>query len=329
MLIKLCQALGCQAPHKFSLVKQLRELAKSSDSELASVAGSVADQLQSGRPFIDSLGLAHATQRNELAACIRVGEATDQLSVTLRQWATMQTANTESERALRAALIYPVGLVMTTWISITWASWRLIPEIAKTYSLFFQDFPTWILWLLFLRQQIWWLGILIVGSMVLPTALWFRKQLPLRSGTTLGGFRRLRLEALCIRLTQLQIVAHRPVKEILENCISNTVPEQCADDENLTGLILDQYISHLPTEARMLLHFVESGLLSPSDTAEELGQLASLIECHANDASDRNVRFLPMLVSIIVGVVVLIAYIGLIYLPWVMLLTRIGEEAGS
>ena len=60
------------------------------------------------------------------------------------------------------------------------------------------------------------------------------------------------------------------------------------------------------------------------ETSQHLSSLAHLQRHQADQISLRQARWLPMLVALVVGLLTIMTYVFLIYLPWLLLLKQIA-----
>jgi type II secretory pathway component PulF len=288
----------------------------------------VDQELQAGKSLQQALAAGDTRESRSLAACIDAGEATGQLDRTLEAWTAMHLANSVAARTLRAALAYPLLLIAITLLSLGYMIWSLIPEYKITYSMFGQSLPNWLDLLVRVREHYAWLIALLACLSLLPLVVWTVQRRRFDNfGLPREQARRLRLQATASELAGLMIDASRPLSEIVATIVKSTGANLDQVTTAFAKLQAREGIPPLARETTLLLATLHAGVMDRGEAAQHLHALAQLQNHQAAQTTARQARWLPMLVALAVGLVTILSYVFLIYLPWLLLLKQISLPA--
>ncbi len=322
--LALCQQIARLVHAKLPLVGELSRTAAECEPELAQAAQQVEDKLASGASLADALVGDQSRDSQILAACIQAGERSSTLDRTLQSWSEMYVANARSNRAMRTAMLYPCLLMLVTWLSLGFVIWKLIPEYRQTYVLFSQEMPGWLEAIVWVRERMGWLMILLLVLMFLPIFLWFWRRRGMDAqGIPRDPVQRLRLQSLAADLAGYLVAGGVPLTELVPLCTRAMHADQASVQTAFERLRNQQPVEPLPREVSMLLASLHAGLMKQENVAQQLHAVADHLRQSAELMATRNVRWAPMLVALIVGTLTILTYVLLIYLPWIALMTKI------
>lgn len=284
--------------------------------------------LSAGRSLMQSLASDSSRDSQILAACIEAGERSGALERTLEIWCDTHIADQRDNRATRTAMVYPALLIVVTTLSLAFAIRTLIPEYRKTYGMFVSELPQWLDAVSWFQER---LGLSIFLLAAIPSTaclawLWRRRTLD-RQGMPRMPARRSRLAALATTVSADMVAAGMPVEELLP--IATRAMGARADDVGQASqrLLQQQPIDPLPSETSLLLASLNAGLIQQEEAVEHLRAVAAHLREEAESSARRDIHWIPIYVSLVVGALVILTYIFLIYLPWVLLLIRIVDIA--
>ena len=326
--IALCEQVARLVRARLPLAGELKRLAEHSGARLSDAAKRVDEQISSGKTLAESIAGHAGRDSMILTACIEAGEQSDSLGATLENWTAMHVANANAAKALRAAMIYPMLLIGVTVASVGFVVWKLIPEYRATYLLFDQELPQWLNAIVSIREQ---LGILLfffVALALLPLIVWFwRRRQFTPDALPREPAQRLRIQALATELAGKLLVANIPLTELLPLSL-----RACGANENDVRQVFErlrhqQPLIPLPKEASMTLTTLHAGLITSDHAADLLRDVAAHLQRQADATAQRHARWLPMLVAITVGILTILTYVFLVYLPWIALLRKIVQPA--
>lgn len=324
--LALCQQVARLVHSRLPLEGELSRLARSESPSGTSAAQRVDQQLSAGQSLKDVLAAGDSRHSRCLAACIEVGERSQRLDRTLDAWTDMHLANSRYGQALRTAMVYPSLLIGVTLCSLGYVVWTLIPEYRVTYAQFNARLPTWLEWLVAIRQQMGWLMLCLLLSAVLPLVWWYwRRQRFDRSGLPIDSARRARALALSTELLQFGVEGSVPLATLLPLCVQASGASASDAQAAFVSIGKQVRVPALAREASMLASSLHAGLLTPEETSQHLREVASYLKQLADDQAARTARWLPMLVALIVGALTVVTYVCLIYWPWLQLLQQIAQ----
>ncbi|MEZ6133342.1 MAG: type II secretion system F family protein [Pirellulaceae bacterium] len=323
--IRLCQQVAKLVKAKLPLVGELARAAEIERTAGADVSA-VEEQLAAGKSL--SAVLAGDRSRNSqiLAACIEAGERSDSLDQTLEAWAGMYIANSKSAKAMWAAMVYPVLLMLVTLMSLGYVIWQLIPEYRTTYELYSHRLPWWLEWIVRLREQWGVVMIVMLATMLLPLIIWFWRRCTLDAARMpREPVQRLRLQALASNVAGWMIGGGVPLNQVVQ--LSTRVMDARDSDtrDAFARLISQRLVEPLPRELSMLLASLHSGVIDRAAAVTHMHAVAGHLQRTAERMAVRQTRWLPMLVALVVGGLTILTYVFLIYLPWIALLKKIVE----
>ncbi len=326
--VQLCQQVAKLVRAKLPLIGELTRSTQQMSPSISQPAASVETQIASGKSL--SAALAGDKSRNSqiLSACIDTGERAEALDRLLELWAEMHIANARSSKAMRTAMTYPMLLILVTLLSLGVVIWKIIPEYRATYVLFSQEMPVWLEAIVQVREYLGLLMLVLFALLLLPLGMWYWRRHTLDAqNIPQEPVRRQRLQALATDVAGYALVAQLPLTDI----VSLATRAMAAHDEDreqaFQRLQRQQPLTPLPREASMILASLHSGLVEPKEAIEHLHGVAEHLRHSADVMATRQARWLPMMVSLVVGGVTILTYIFLVYLPWIALLTKMVETS--
>ena len=84
-------------------------------------------------------------------------------------------------------------------------------------------------------------------------------------------------------------------------------------------------IEPLGRESSMLLALLHTGVMDRTEASQNLATLGQHLQQQADQIAQRQVRWLPMMIALVVGLLTILTYVFLIYLPWLLLLKQIVQ----
>lgn len=321
--LALCKQVARLARARLPIAGELSKQMQASE-KLRQSASELDQQLQSGKSLSQALAADSSRDSRILAACIQAGEVSGRLDRTLEAWTSMHMANSRSSKSLRAAMFYPVMLIVVTVTSLGYVTYYLIPEYKKTYELFDRNIPLWLEWVSRIRDQFWWLMIALAIAAIAPLVIWAvrRRQFD-SSGLPIDPAPRLRLQGLASELASYMIDSSTPLAEIVPLSVAATGVDENRSLTAFEKLQNRTMIEPIGRESTMLLALLHNGVLDRSEVSRNLATLGQLFQQRADEIAQRQVRWLPMLIALVVGLLTILTYVLLIYLPWILLLNQI------
>jgi type II secretory pathway component PulF len=322
--ILLCQQVAKLARAKLPLMGELVRATQGLAPALTGAAQAVEEQIASGKSLADVLANDKSRNSQILSACIEAGERSDALDRTLECWSEMHIANAKSSKAMRTAMVYPILLIIVTMLSLGYVIWKLIPEYRATYVLFSREMPDWLSMIVRIREQLGPLLILLLALMVLPLAVWFwRRRTFSADRMPREPAQRLRLQALATELTAHMLTASVPLTEVVRLSAKAMYAKDQLVEQAFELLKNQRLLAPLPRETSMLLASLHAGLIGKDEAATHLHAVAHHLQQSAEIIAIRNARWIPMLVALVVGLLTILTYVFLVYLPWIALMTKI------
>jgi type II secretory pathway component PulF len=320
--LALCQQVArlarARLPISGELAKHIR-----THSRLHPAAASIDEQLQAGKSLAQAMANDCSRDSRILAACIEAGECSGHLERTLEAWAGMHLANGRSAKALRAAMLYPLLLIAITLGSLGYVIWTLIPEYKSTYALFGHSLPLWLDLLTRVRANVGWLLAVLAFLALAPLVIWaFRKRQFDPLGLPRDRVRRLRLQALASDLASVMIESSVPLVQLVPLSVAATGADAKYSSEAFGKLQKRAMIEPLGKESTLLLTSLFVGIMDRREASQHLAALGTHLRHHGDQVAERQVRWLPMLIALVVGLLTILTYVFLIYLPWVLLLKQ-------
>ena len=322
----LCQQVAKLVRAKLPLAGELARSTQHASRKLADSAQAVEQEIAGGKSLASALAGDASRNSRILSACVEAGERAHTLDRTLESWAAMHLANARSSKAMRSAMIYPSILIVVTLLSLSFLIWHLIPEYRVTYMLFSQQLPSWLAFIVRIREQMGPVIFLLVLLMLLPLVVWFWRRRSFDAhGIPREAARRLRLQALASDLSSDMLLADLPLTEVVDLSTRAMHAKQSDVEQAFDRLKHQQLIVPLPRESSLLLASLHAGLIDRNEAAGHLRAVAKHLRQNADLTATRSARWLPMLIALIVGGITILTYLFLIYLPWIALLTRIVD----
>ncbi len=293
-------------------------------SRLRANAQQVEDQLQSGMSLEQVLAGDDSRDARILSACIRAGESSGRLDRTLEAWTSVHMADSQATRSLRVSMLYPLLLIAVTVCSLGFVIWKLIPEYEATYSMFDRQMPVWLSILAQMHDYLWWILAGLVFFAVLPLAIWaVRRRRFDAMGLPLDRSRRLRLQGLAAELSSLMIANETPLMHTVSLSVAATGVGAAHVQNSFEKIQKRAMIEPLGRESTLLLASLFAGVMNVQEASKHLAMLGRHLQQRADQNSQRQARWLPMLIALVVGSLTILTYVFLIYLPWLLLLKQI------
>lgn len=328
-----------QLAERLALCKQVARLARArlpisgelskqlnSSKKLRRSATAVDAQLQSGKSLAQVLASDDSRDSRILSACIQAGEISGHLDRTLEAWTSMHMANSKSTKSLRAAMLYPLMLIAVTLASLGFVTHSLIPEYRNTYRLFDRDMPLWLDLITRVREHYWWLIIVLAILSIAPLVIWAIRRRHFDSmGLPIDRAPRLRLQGLASELASHMIDSSIPLNQVVPLSVAATgakAENSAAAFEDLRNRTM---IEPLGRESSLLLTLLHNGVMDRNEASQNLANLGQHLQQQADQVSQRQVRWLPMLIALVVGLLTILTYVFLIYLPWLLMLKQIVD----
>lgn len=323
--LAVCQHVARLARAKLPLAGELSKFAQQASAPVRDAAEAVNSDLLAGKSLTEALTRDGSRDSRILAACIGAGECSGQLDKALESWASMHLANSHASRSLRTALAYPLLLIAITLLSLGYIIWTLIPEYERTYAMFNHLMPSWLELLVRVRAHYSW----VLGSLallaLLPLFIWaIRRRRLDHLGLPRERARRLRLQSLASELASQMIDGSVPLTQLVPLMVAATGATGDQAELAFRRLQDRSAIEPLERETTLLLTTLHAGLMDRVETSQHLNSLSQLLRYQADQISMRQARWLPMLVALVVGLLTILTYVFLIYLPWLGLLKQIS-----
>ncbi len=326
--IAICREIAGLARAKLPVQPAFESLSKQSEHPLAKFAGEIQRSLASGLPLAQAIAPGCDLRSQQLAAVIRAGERAGMLGQAIDAWSLMVLANLSSAKRLRTSLLYPILLILVAAISLAFTIWHLVPEYEHSFLAFDMRRPDWFFILLWIRNGLWWESIVFLAVVFLPLVVWFWRRSTLHcDGWPNDPSQRTQLHALSADIAAMLVEAQVPAHEIESFTTALAVPNSSVLSQvvktnvQVPGSRENRNI--LGREISSLLAIVEAKVSTPPEISRQLRELAHFLRYQAQAISLRQAHFVPMLVSMVVGSAVVLTYVGVIYLPWLNLLSRI------
>ena len=319
--LAICQQIARLARARLPISGEIASSLRA--TRLRKTAQQVDEQLLSGKSLAQILASDQKRDSRILAACIRAGESSGQLDRTLEAWTAMHLANSHATSSLRTAMLYPLLLIAATVCSLGFVFWKLIPEYVATYALFDRELPTWLVLLSQLHEYVWWIIGALTVLAIAPLILWaiHRRRFD-AAGMPLDRTRRLRLQGLAAEISSLLIANQTPLMQAVPLSVAATGSSEANVASAFEKIQKRAIIEPLGRESTLLLASLFAGVMDGKEASEHLASLGTHLQQQADQDSQRQVRWLPMLIALVVGLLTILTYLLLIYLPWLLLLKQ-------
>ena len=321
--LALCKLVARLARARLPISGELSKQMQNS-KKLRQSASALDEQLQSGKSLTQALAGDNSRDARILSACIQAGEISGRLDRTLEAWTSMHVANSRSTKSLRAAMLYPLMLIAVTLASLGYTTYYLIPEYKKTYGLFDHSMPLWLDLISRVREHFWWLVIVLAVLAVAPLVIWAIRRRQFDSmGLPIDRAPRLRLQGLASELASHMIDSKAPLMQIVPLSVSATGADAKRSSTAFEKLQNRTMIEPLGRESTLLLGLLHTGVMEPEEASQNLSTLGQHLQQQADQIAQRQVRWLPMMIALVVGLLTILTYVFLVYLPWLLLLKQI------
>lgn len=322
--LAVCQQIAKLVRARLPISGELSKAVEHASNRVASSATTIDRKISQGQSLASAIAGDGSRESMILAACITAGERSHALDRTLQIWSDMHIANTRTSKSMRVALLYPCLLILITLFALGFVIWHLIPEYRTTYVMFDQELPGWLEAIVWARESFGPLLILMLILLVGPLAFWLWRRRGLRpDGLPSELSRRMRLQALSSEIAAIMLSAKIPLNQIAETSSMASGGNQAMAESAFTQLQQQQPISPMAPEASMILTSVHAGLMDSAEAVLNLNHVATHLRQSAEITATRNARWIPMLVALSVGFLIVLTYVSLIYLPWIWLLRQI------
>lgn len=322
--LAVCQQIAKLVRARLPISGELSKAVEHASSRVASSATTIDRKVSQGQSLASAIAGDGSRDSTILAACITAGERSHALDRTLQIWSDMHIANSKAAKTMRVALLYPCLLILITLFALGFVIWHLIPEYRETYVLFDQEMPGWLEAIVWARERFGPLLILLLVLLAGPLAFWLWRRRGFRAdGLPKDASRRLRIQALSSEIAAIMLNAKIPLNQIAETSSLASGGNQEMAQSAFAQLQQQRPISPMAPEASMILSSVHAGLMDSSDAVLNLNHVASHLRQSAEITASRNARWIPMLVALSVGFLIVSTYVSLIYLPWIWLLRQI------
>lgn len=320
----LCQQVARLVRSRLPISGELAKLAEGAAGADGQAARVVDQQVAQGKSLVEAMAADDSRNSRMLAACIEVGQRTGCLEQTLEAWTAMHFARSRYAKRLRAAMVYPVLLIMVTLLSLGYVIWRLIPEYRSTYVQFGEQLPLWLEWIVSAREQLGPLLLVLFVLIILPLGVWYwRRRSYDASGLPREVPQRLTVQGLVGQLLSVGVKHGLPLNELLPFSVLAGGGSRADAQRAFSQLQQRQPIPGLAPHATLLLAALYGGVTEQAEASQLLEEAADHLRQQAEDRAQQNERWLPMLVAISVGLLTILTYVFLIYLPWIALMQRL------
>lgn len=315
--LELSRELARTVRSRLPLEAALTELSLEGRGSMRQAAELVGRRLAAGQSLSAALAAGCSRSTRMLAATIDIGQLTNRLDATLESWSTFHINVSRGRRRLLVAMLYPVLMILVACASLSYTTWQLVPHYDEAFTLLGNQAPGWFQLVLSAKQFIW-LGNALVIMTVLMAAIWWWQR---RSGFDAHGAprdpsERSYLHAHTARLAAVAVGSGRPVGEL-----RTTLLLASGGTDGHQPAVWNHAI--VGRETAIALETLDLRAVSMEQCVQLLQSLANETERRADMQSERLARWLPMFISILVGMFVAAAYVGLIYLPWITLFEQL------
>ncbi len=327
--LTLCMQVARLARARLPIAGELSKQMQSSE-RLRKSASALDEQLQAGKSLCQAIAGDNSRDSRILSACIQAGEVSGRLDRTLEAWTSMHVANSRSTKSLRAAMLYPLMLIAVTVTSLGYVTYYLIPEYRKTYELFDRNMPLWLDLIGRIREHFWWLIVVVAVLAIAPLVIWaIRRRQFDAMGLPVDRAPRLRLQGLASELASHMIDGSTPLMQIVPLSVAATGADENRSTSAFEKLQNRTMIEPLGRESTMLLALLHTGVMDRTEVSQNLATLGRHFNQRADQIAQRQVRWLPMMIALVVGMLTILTYVLLIYLPWLLLLNQIVNPTSS
>jgi hypothetical protein len=134
---------------------------------------------------------------------------------------------------------------------------------------------------------------------------------------------RLRLQGLASELASHMLDSSTPLMQIISLSVAATGADEKRSSTAFEKLQKRTTIEQLGRESTLLLALLHTGVMDRMETSQNLATLGLHLQHQADQVAQRQVRWLPMMIALVVGLLTILTYVFLIYLPWLLLLEQI------
>ncbi len=297
-----------------------------SSSRPASAAEKVDQKISSGVSLAEAIAQDDSPDSRILSACIQSGEQSGTLDVVLKAWTAMHIENSTSRRAFMTAMLYPMLLILIAVLALGFLVWNLVPEYVATYLVFETRLPWWLEAVVWIRSHTAWLvALMLLGALAGPFLLFFSVQGRRGNGIPRDKSVAERQQALGCDLAAVLIAQDLPLEEVTRYSALACGATKDAANTALDLTRRQETSASMPIELCAVLSSVHAGAISPANASATLHEVALALRDSAQARTTRRARWLPMLVAISVGLITLLTYTIILYIPWIWIMQRIGS----
>jgi hypothetical protein len=333
---EIARLTRARLPLQQALVEIAGKQAWKRKGSLAHAAQLLGERLAQGQSLTDSLAPGQKASTRMLASVIEIGQAANQLPAALESWTRYHIDYRHSRQRLQTALVYPALLIVVTVVSLVFTAWKLIPHYDQAFTSLAERRPDWLAAVQSVHANLGLFSIVFVAVVCLPPTVWWLRRRSLdRYGVPRDPSGRYYLHAHAARLARSAVATGRSVKDFLDCLLQGcgqrlTSPKKTGTDSGAHHHIQNDIQSQasfalLGRETALTLASLDARIISPQQCHELLTLIAEQTDRRAEAQAESDARWLPMLVALTVGVGIAIAYVGLIYLPWVTLFYEIAS----
>lgn len=329
--LQLAREIAHLVRARLPLEKALIELSGGQSRNLAHAAQLLSARLSQGQSLTTSIANGKRVSTRMLAAAIEIGQAANQLPAALESWVEYHIHRRQSRQRLRTALVYPALLTVIAVLSLAFTAWILVPQYDQAFALLTDGRPDWLNTVRWIQQHLWLFTITFFICVGAPPAIWWLRRNSFdKYGAPRDPSTRYFLHAHAARLSTIAVTTGNSLADTAD-CLLLA----CGDNQRSTPahqpvlLQAPATFALLGRETALTLASLDARIITPQQCEELLTLIAEQIERRADAQTQRDVRWFPMLVALCVGLGVAVAYVGLIYLPWVTLFYEIAQPLGS
>lgn len=295
---------------------------------LSAAAQVLNERLMQGQSLAQGLGSGASREARMLASSIAIGQVANRVDKALESWVTCMLLSQSSRQTLRHALVYPGLLTSMMVVSIAGTTWNLVPYYQQAFLSLGSEVPSWFQTIIWLRQHLWLLTMLLIATIIVPLILWWRRHAQFTAeGLPNALATRKFLHAHAARLAELAIQSGQPVTSWLDQLYQaiGFTPAKGMDTTRPASAQSDTMRIALGRETAHALAACDAELLAPAACQPLLTSLAHELDRQGDSLSQRTARRLPLWITVSVGITTVIAYVTLIYIPWLALFHQLVQ----
>lgn len=329
---ELAKVIHANLPLESSLQQLARSYSGQKSTALSVAADIVNRRLMQGESLAQGLGSGVSREARMLASTIEIGQSAQRVDQALESWVTCMLQSQRSRQKLRGALVYPSMLTAIMVASIAGTAWNLIPYYEQAFLSIGSAVPAWFLTVIWLRQHVWLVALLMLAAVAVPTLLWWRRHCQFdAAGLPHAPALRKFLQAHAARLAEIAIGSGQPVHRWLNPLYQATGfnTRVNADTERPASALSLTMQLGLGRETAFALAALDAQHLAPDACQPLLIGLAEELDRQGNTLSQRTACWLPLWITTVVGITTVLAYVALIYWPWLTLFDQLMQPVSQ